>query len=51
MKHISSQLLQSALEIQDFFEQKNWQFAFIGGLALFRWGQHRTTKDVDGTLQ
>ena len=50
MKPISSQLLQSALEIQDFLEQKNWQFAFIGGLALFRWGQHRTTKDVDGTL-
>jgi len=50
MKHIPSQLLQAALEIQEFFEQKNWQFAFIGGLALFRWGQHRTTKDVDGIL-
>ena len=50
MKHISSQLLQAAFEIQEFFEGKKWQFAFIGGLALFRWGQHRTTKDVDGTL-
>ncbi|MCL2745111.1 MAG: nucleotidyltransferase [Planctomycetaceae bacterium] len=50
MKHISIQLLQAALEVQGFFEQKNWQFAFIGGLALFRWGQQRTTKDVDGTL-
>jgi hypothetical protein len=50
MTSVSSILLEAALEIQNFFEQKNWQFAFIGGLALFRWGQHRTTKDVDGTL-
>ena len=50
MKQISNQLLQAALEIQGFFEQKNWLFTFIGGLALFRWGQHRTTEDVDGTL-
>jgi len=34
MKHITSQLLQAALEIQVFFDQKNWQFTFIGGLAL-----------------
>jgi len=50
MTHIPSQLLPAALEIQSFFDEKNWQFAFIGGLALFRWGQQRVTKDVDGTL-
>jgi len=50
MKNIPSQLVQAALEIQSFFEQKKWQFAFIGGLALFRWGRHRMTEDVDGTL-
>jgi len=49
MTHIPSQLLPAALEIQKFFKEKNWQFAFIGGLALFRWGQQRVTKDVDGT--
>ena len=50
MKQVSQSLFQAALEIQGFFEQKNWQFTFIGGLALLRWGRHRTTEDVDGTL-
>jgi len=50
-EHLSEALLfQAAQEIQDFFSEKDWQFAFIGGLALLRWGRHRTTKDVDGTL-
>ena len=31
MKHVPNLLLQAALEIQGFFEQRNWQFAFIGG--------------------
>ena len=43
-------LYPAALEIQNFLTEKGWQFAFIGGLALLRWGRHRTTKDVDGTL-
>lgn len=43
-------LFQAALEIQAFFDRRNWPFAFIGGLANLRWGQHRTTEDVDGTL-
>jgi len=50
MTQISNVIFEAALEIQSFFEQKNWQFAFIGGLAILRWGQHRTTDDVDGTL-
>jgi len=32
-------LFQAALEIQDFLSEKNWLFAFIGGLALLRWGR------------
>lgn len=43
-------LLQAALEIQVFFELHKWEFAFIGGLAVIRWGDLRTTVDVDGTL-
>jgi len=43
-------LLQAALEIQRFFEKNRWQFALIGGLATMRWGELRTTIDVDGTL-
>ena len=50
MKQALNPLYQAALEIQGFFEQKNWRFAFTGGLAHLRWGQHRTTDDVDGTL-
>ena len=49
--HLSEPLLfGAAREIQDFLSEKDWQFAFIGGLALLRWGQRRTTEDVDGTL-
>ena len=43
-------LFQAALEIQSFFIEKKWDFALIGGLAVIRWGQPRTTIDVDGTL-
>ncbi|MDR2115002.1 MAG: nucleotidyltransferase [Planctomycetaceae bacterium] len=43
-------LLQAALETQDFFELHKWDFTFIGGLAVMRWGELRTTIDVDSTL-
>jgi hypothetical protein len=43
-------LFQAAREIQDFLSKNAWQFAFIGGLALLRWGRRRMTEDVDGTL-
>ena len=44
------QLLQAALELQNFFEEHQWKSAFIGGLANLRWGQPRTTEDIDSTL-
>jgi len=50
MSSIERGLLQAALEIQRFFEAPQWQFALIGGLATMRWGELRTTIDVDGTL-
>jgi hypothetical protein len=33
-----------------FFEERRWKYAFIGGLANLRWGQPRTTEDIDTTL-
>lgn len=45
-----SDLLQAALEVQRFFDENRWNFVLIGGLAVLRWGQPRTTIDVDGTL-
>ena len=44
------QIVEAAKEIQDFLENLNWRFCFIGGLALQRWGRPRLTNDVDLTL-
>jgi len=43
-------VLEAALEIQGFLERQGWQFCVIGGLAVARWGQPRTTQDIDVTL-
>lgn len=43
-------LFQAGLEIQDFMEQKNWKFCFIGGLTVIRWGEPRMTQDIDLSL-
>ena len=40
----------AALEIQDFCRGRNWQFCFIGALAVQRWGEPRLTQDVDLTV-
>lgn len=44
------ELFQAANEIAQCFEQRRWEYAFIGGLAVLRWGDVRTTSDVDATL-
>jgi hypothetical protein len=41
------EVLQSAKEVQDFLADQGWDFAFIGGLAVNRWGRARTTNDAD----
>lgn len=41
----------AAAELQRFCESQQWQFCFIGGLALQQWGEPRVTRDVDLTLQ
>lgn len=44
------ELFGTAQQIQNFCHQQQWQFCFIGGLALQRWGEPRVTQDVDMTL-
>lgn len=43
-------IFQSALDLQHFLEEHGCRFCFIGGLALQRWGELRTTNDIDLTL-
>ena len=43
-------LFQRAAELQAFCEKRRWRFCFIGGVAVQRWGEPRTTRDVDVTL-
>jgi|SRR5262245_54938888 len=40
----------AALEVQRFFKKRRWRFCIIGALAAIRWGESRTTQDVDLTL-
>ena len=39
-----------AAELDCFFQQRRWRYCFIGGIANQRWGQPRTTVDVDVTI-
>ena len=43
-------VLEAAGEVQQFCQKQNWQFCFIGGVAVQRWGEPRLTQDVDLTL-
>ncbi len=43
-------VLMAATELQEFIRSKEWSCSIIGGIALLRWGQPRTTSDVDMTL-
>lgn len=45
-----NQLLIAAGEICEVLSENGWQFCIIGGLAVQRWGEPRTTLDVDITL-
>jgi hypothetical protein len=44
------QVFQAAQQVQDFFDENDWEFCFIGGVALQRWAKPRLTNDVDLTL-
>lgn len=43
-------LLEAAAELQAVCDAHRWQYCFIGGLAVLRWGEPRETVDVDLTL-
>jgi hypothetical protein len=48
--HYLNALFQAAKEVSDFMEARGWRYCVIGGLAVQRWGEPRTTLDVDLTL-
>lgn len=43
-------VIQAAAELQAICQSHDWQFCFIGGLALQRWSEPRETVDVDLSL-
>jgi len=43
-------LFEAAKEVCDFMQEQRWKYCIIGGLAVFRWGELRTTLDVDLSL-
>jgi hypothetical protein len=43
-------IFQAAAQLQAICESEDWDFCFIGGLALQRWGEPRETVDVDLSL-
>ena len=43
-------VFQAAAEVQRLCQSQDWQFCFIGGIALQRWGEPRETVDVDISL-
>lgn len=43
-------IFEEAALLQDFLDSHSLRFCFIGGLALQRWGELRTTNDIDLTL-
>lgn len=40
----------SALDLQQLLTEQGFQFCFIGGIAVQRWGEPRVTADLDLTL-
>ena len=45
-----NEVIQAASELQVICQSQGWQFCFIGGVALQRWGEPRETVDVDLSL-
>jgi hypothetical protein len=43
-------ILAAANELQGFCQASRWEFCFIGGIAVQRWGEPRFTADADLTL-
>jgi hypothetical protein len=43
-------LFRVAAQLDGLLAEKHWQYCFIGGIALQRWGQPRLTNDIDLTI-
>lgn len=43
-------LFEAAKEVCDFMADHQWRYCLIGGLAVQRWGEARSTQDADLTL-
>ncbi len=43
-------LFHIAMELDTLLHNLKWQYCFIGGIALQRWGQPRLTNDIDITI-
>jgi hypothetical protein len=43
-------LFEAAKEVCEFMDEQGWKYCIIGGLAVQRWGELRTTLDVDFSL-
>ena len=43
-------LFEAAKEVGGFMSARKWRYCVIGGLAVLRWGEPRTTLDVDIAL-
>ena len=43
-------LLQAASEVEDILSELGLRAVIIGGIAIFRWGEPRATRDVDFTV-
>jgi hypothetical protein len=42
-----SRLIAAAEEIDSFLGRQGWRYCLVGGIAVPRWGEPRTTQDVD----
>lgn len=47
---IDQALWDSAAELHGFLESCKFEFCFIGGIAIQRWGESRVTDDMDVTV-
>jgi hypothetical protein len=45
-----TEVIQAAYELQAVCQAQGWQFCFIDGMAVQRWGEPRETVDADLTL-
>ncbi len=47
---LAAELLESAVDLEKAWRLKRLAFCFIGGIAVQRWGEPRSTRDLDLTL-